>query len=109
MPATLAPEAPPVPRPAPRLLSPPPAEAEGTTSSVTPRPTQEATRILSEAEVFVKYGLLERAVDHLRRLLEREPNHAEARARLDTVPQASSGTRRTRPLIRSPTSRRRRP
>jgi len=83
VPATLAPEAPP---PVPSAAPPPPrAEAEASTSSVTPRPTQEATRILSEAEVFVKYGLLERAADHLRRLLEREPAHAEARTRLEAV------------------------
>jgi tetratricopeptide (TPR) repeat protein len=35
--------------------------------------------------VFVKYGLLERAADHLKRLLEREPEHAQARAKLDAV------------------------
>jgi pilus assembly protein FimV len=33
----------------------------------------------------VKYGLLERAADHLRRLVELRPDHAEARSQLDAV------------------------
>ena len=33
----------------------------------------------------MKYGLLERAADHLRRLLEQQPGHVEASARLATV------------------------
>jgi tetratricopeptide (TPR) repeat protein len=87
VPATLAPEAPArsVAPPVPRVPTPPPPPLEASSSSLTPRPSQEATRILSEAEVFVKYGLLERAADHLKRLLEREPDHEQARAKLDSV------------------------
>ena len=50
-----------------------------------PRPAQDARRILSEAEVFVKYGLLERAADHLRRLVELQPDHPQARRQLGSV------------------------
>jgi tetratricopeptide (TPR) repeat protein len=82
VPPALVPEAPPVPPPPAPAAEPPPVSE---VSSLTPRPSQDATRILSEAEVFVKYGLLERAADHLRRLLEREPNHGQARLRLDSV------------------------
>ena len=78
-------EPPPLPRataPTPPPLAPRAAD-ERSTSGLTPRP--DAARILSEAEVFVTYGLLERAADHLRRLLEQQPGHGEARARLAAV------------------------
>jgi tetratricopeptide (TPR) repeat protein len=89
--------------PEPRRVTPPPVrplpQSEGTPpppsaalrdgQPTLPPPSPSATpspiRILSEAEVFVKYGLLERAAAHLRRLLEQEPDHAEARARLADV------------------------
>jgi tetratricopeptide (TPR) repeat protein len=45
----------------------------------------DVARILSEAEVFVKYGLGERAVDHLRRVFAIEPQHRGARERLASV------------------------
>jgi tetratricopeptide (TPR) repeat protein len=45
----------------------------------------DVSRILSEAEVFVKYGLAERAIDHLRRIFAFEPNHRGARERLAAV------------------------
>ena len=45
----------------------------------------DVTRILSEAEVFVKYGLSERAIDHLRRIFAVEPEHRGARERLAAV------------------------
>ncbi len=47
--------------------------------------TDDVSRILSEAEVFVKYGLGERAVDHLRRVFAIEPEHRGARERLASV------------------------
>jgi tetratricopeptide (TPR) repeat protein len=40
---------------------------------------------LSEADVFVKYGLLERAADHLRKLIDLQPDHAEGKERLESV------------------------
>ena len=48
-------------------------------------PMSDVARILSEADVFVKYGLAERAVDHLRRIFALEPEHHEARERLAGV------------------------
>jgi tetratricopeptide (TPR) repeat protein len=48
-------------------------------------PMGDVARILSEAEVFVKYGLAERAVDHLRRIFAVEPEHREAREKLAAV------------------------
>jgi tetratricopeptide (TPR) repeat protein len=45
----------------------------------------EVKRILAEADVFVKYGLVERAADHLRRVFERVPTHTGAHERLAVV------------------------
>ena len=45
----------------------------------------EIKRILAEADVFVKYGLIERAADHLRRVFEHVPTHAAAHERLAAV------------------------
>jgi hypothetical protein len=38
--------------------------------------------VLAQADVFVKYGLVERAVDHLRRVFALDPRHRGARERL---------------------------
>ncbi len=45
----------------------------------------EIKRLLAEADVFVKYGLVERAADHLRRVFERVPTHQGAHERLAAV------------------------
>jgi len=45
----------------------------------------DVDRIMAEADVFVKYGLLERAVDHLGRVFELDPRHRPAREKLITV------------------------
>ena len=42
-------------------------------------------RIIAEADVFVKYGLGERAVDHLRRVFAVDPDHRATRERLASV------------------------
>ena len=42
-------------------------------------------RILAESEVFVKYGLLERAADHLARVFDLDAEHRPAREKLITV------------------------
>ena len=47
----------------------------------------DAARILAESEVFVKYGLLERAVEHLGRVFDFEPENREAREKLISVLQ----------------------
>jgi tetratricopeptide (TPR) repeat protein len=45
----------------------------------------DPARIIAEADVFVKYGLGERAVDHLRRVFAIDPEHRGARERLASV------------------------
>ena len=54
-------------------------------SGISPAPGDEVARILAEADVFVKYGLAERAVDHLRKVFTIEQHHRGARERLATV------------------------
>jgi tetratricopeptide (TPR) repeat protein len=53
-------------------------------SNLTPGPN-EVGRVLAQADVFVKYGLVERAVDHLRRVFALDPRHRGARERLASV------------------------
>ncbi len=50
-----------------------------------PEGDAEVKRILAEADVFVKYGLIERAADHLRRVFDRVPTHQGAHERLAAV------------------------
>jgi tetratricopeptide (TPR) repeat protein len=48
-------------------------------------PGSQVERIIAEADVFVKYGLLDRAADHLRKVFEVEPTHVATRERLAAV------------------------
>ena len=50
-----------------------------------PEDESEIKRILAEADVFVKYGLVERAAEHLRHVFERVPTHIGAHERLAAV------------------------
>lgn len=43
---------------------------------------EHAARILAEADVYIKYGLLDKAVGHLRQVFGYQPEHVEARLRL---------------------------
>jgi pilus assembly protein FimV len=45
----------------------------------------EAQRIITESDIFVKYGLTDRACDHLRRVFEIDPENQGARERLAAV------------------------
>ncbi len=63
----------------------PTPRAGGASGALSGPHPDDVTRILSEAEVFVKYGLGERAVDHLRRVFTIEPQHRGARERLASV------------------------
>jgi tetratricopeptide (TPR) repeat protein len=49
--------------------------------------SSEVTRLLAESDVFVKYGLLERAVDHFARVFDIDAENREARERLAAVLQ----------------------
>jgi tetratricopeptide (TPR) repeat protein len=45
----------------------------------------DIARIMAESEVFVKYGLLDRAVDHLRRVFDIQSDYQPARDKLASV------------------------
>ncbi len=63
-----------------------PTGAPGLRSGVSGVPRlDDPARIIAEADVFVKYGLGERAVDHLRRVFAIDPDHRGARERLASV------------------------
>ena len=69
---------------------PPPAHSSFATTSAADSsgvrpPGQDVPRIIAESEVFVKYGLLDRAVDHLRRAFEIQPDYLPAREKLVAV------------------------
>jgi len=62
-------------------------------------PAADVARILAESEVFVKYGLLERAADHLQRVFQYDPDNRVARERLLAVQQKLG---RRAQLVRQP-------
>jgi tetratricopeptide (TPR) repeat protein len=45
----------------------------------------EISRLMTETEVFVKYGLHDKAIEHLQKIFELEPVHIEARERLKDI------------------------
>jgi len=49
------------------------------------RHAEEISKILAETDVYVKYGLHQKAVDHLRRVFTLDPENVEARERLKDI------------------------
>ncbi len=47
--------------------------------------SDEINKILTETDVYVKYGLHQKASEHLRRIFELDPDNVEARERLKTI------------------------
>jgi len=45
----------------------------------------EIVKILTETDVYVKYGLHQKAIDHLRRVFDLDPENVEARERLKEI------------------------
>lgn len=43
---------------------------------------EEVTRVLAEADVYIKYGLHDKATDHLRQIFGRDPNNVPVRLKL---------------------------
>jgi tetratricopeptide (TPR) repeat protein len=61
-------------------MEPPPAQ-----SSAGERHAEEISKILAETDVYVKYGLHQKAVDHLRRVFTLDPDNVEAHERLKDI------------------------
>jgi tetratricopeptide (TPR) repeat protein len=62
------------------LSGPAPASAQGP-----PAATSGAEELFTEAQVFAKYGLSDKAVAHLERLLTIDPGHVQGRELLETL------------------------
>jgi tetratricopeptide (TPR) repeat protein len=54
-------------------------------SAVAERHAEEIAKILAETDVYVKYGLHQKAVDHLRRVFAFDPDNVEAHERLKDI------------------------
>ena len=65
--------------PAPVSASLQPAESASWKRTATPSPESESLgRILTEADVYIKYGLFEKALDHLKKIFQVDPENMEA-------------------------------
>lgn len=53
--------------------------------SVAPDDAQTIQKLLTEADVYLKYGLLEKALDHLRGIVRRNPGNVDAHLKLKDV------------------------
>ena len=42
----------------------------------------DVVRIITEADVYIKYGLQDKAIDHLRQVFQRDPNNVDVRLKL---------------------------
>jgi len=62
----------------------PPADPRAL-SAAGERHAEEISKILAETDVYVKYGLHQKAVDHLRRVFTLDPENVEARERLKDI------------------------
>ncbi len=91
--APAAPPAPAVQAPRPPPAGPPPgaAAARPAAPAAPPAPSpDQVPKLLTEADVYLKYGLLEKAHEHLRRVLAIDPGCLEALERLREL-HASAG------------------
>src|SRR5439155_20171654 len=86
-PATIVPPAP-APRPAtaPVPVRPPTAPV----AAATPAAPGTVPKLLKETEVYIKYGLHEKALEHLRKIFAAEPDNLEAHDKAKAVALASN-------------------
>src|SRR5712664_2657011 len=116
--AKAAPVPPPRPAPAPARTSPPSsapparkptAPSQGSRPPSSPPPTSRASsgppapgqvsRLLKETDVYVKYGLHDKASEHLRRILSADPDNLDAHDRHKTVALAAGNTDEARATL----------
>ncbi len=83
----LAASSPPVPRPptppptVPVVARPPPAPAPAASAG-------SGSRVLTEADVYLKYGLQRKALEHIQKFLETEPQNPDALERVRDISEA---------------------
>ena len=61
---------------------PAPRQPAVTEQSVSQASSPAVTKIIAEAEVYIKYGLQDKAVEHLSQVFEHDPNNADVRLKL---------------------------
>uniref|UniRef100_UPI001F578BFD tetratricopeptide repeat protein n=1 Tax=Anaeromyxobacter oryzisoli TaxID=2925408 RepID=UPI001F578BFD len=87
--AARTPTPPPVPPPAAAPRAPPPGPPPGARAApaavVGPGGADAIPKLLTETDVYVKYGLHDKALDHLRKILAIDPQCAEAHERIRDV------------------------
>lgn len=80
------PEQPPMPEPVTQAE---PPSSNGSAAAAAPSGGGDdpatISKLLTEADVYLKYGLLDRALDHLRNIVGRNPDNFEAHAKLKEV------------------------
>src|SRR5207245_4767876 len=103
------PPPPPPPQPPPRAVAPPPppqpTPRPPTAPTTGPRPATapvqvnsapptlaQVPKLLKETEVYVKYGLHEKALEHLRRIFSVDPNSIDAHEKAKIVALAMGRT-----------------
>jgi len=70
---------------APERVEASPAGLDEVEEAAAPPSSSRADERLAEADVFAKYGLLDKAIHHLEAILDESPDHDEARERLATL------------------------
>jgi tetratricopeptide (TPR) repeat protein len=65
----------------------PPGRAAPVSAPVVESPERKVEKILAETDVYIKYGLLEKAVDHVQRVFEVAPSSLSARELLKNIYQ----------------------
>ncbi|MDX2020515.1 MAG: tetratricopeptide repeat protein [Deltaproteobacteria bacterium] len=66
----------------PAITMSPEAMTGASRRSASPTPAVDTERLISEADLFIKYNLFDRAVEHVRRVFDQAPDHPGARERL---------------------------
>lgn len=61
------------------------ATIEPLTAVSEPSGSEPIAKILSECDVYIKYNLHHKAIEHLQHVFERQPNHVEAREKLKAL------------------------
>jgi tetratricopeptide (TPR) repeat protein len=69
--------------PVPAVVPPPPAPVSFKTAAA--GYSEKSARLLTETDIYIKYGLNQKALDTLHQILEEEPGNFEARRRLGYV------------------------
>ena len=71
---------------------PPTAAAQGSGGGSAPTTLSQVPKLLKETEVYVKYGVHDKATEHLRRIFSVDPDNLDAHEKAKTVALAMGNT-----------------